>query len=266
MALQDLNSRFSSKGFAARAHRSLLRPNLWPLFRDAEGAILPEYRESLRKAEKAWPVIPFRTSLTEANHWESFVDCAIDRELRYFVVEHAASIAVVRKDESESDHIQNLMSVLEAVGAMGVLKVVPSGARLWEGRPEIRDRMDIIFIEPYALEDPKDLNDFAALVMQLASEFEFEDPGVYQDKILDIGFATGTSIRAVKSLFQSAAAFARNTGEGKISKHAIEQAIPTTAHVEKVWAGVKLLNQARASATSEELRRLHACHLNSLRI
>lgn len=263
MALQDLNSRFSSKGFAARAHRSLLRPHLWPLFRDAEDAILPEYRESLRKAKKAWPLTSYGTSLTETNHWENFVDCAIDRELRYFVVEHAASIAVVRKDESESDHIQNLMSVLEAVGAMGVLKVVPSGARLWEGRPEIRDRMDIIFIEPYALEVREDLNEFAAIVMELAAEFEFEDAWVYQDKILDIGFATGTSIRAINTLFRSAAASARNAGREKISTQDIALAIPTAAHVEKIWASVKLLDQARASASSDELRRLHANYLNN---
>ena len=264
MALLDLNSKFFSKGFAARSHRALMKPDLRGLFRDTDDDIQKAYFESLKAAEAAWSTSRARKNTSETEYWESVIETAIDRETQLYMVEHAQAFGTLRSGEESPDHIWNLMSVIESIGAMAILNFVPSGYRLWEGRPEVAERMDRIYIMPYDLSDPVQLNLFGVLLLGIADRYRFESPRVFEDLTIEIGISSGTCARAIETMFDKAAAEAVTDGRNKISSKDLLAAMGKAEHVEAVWEQVKLLREISKPATPERLREIHQAHLASL--
>lgn len=257
MALLDINSRFSSKGFAARSHRSVLRPDLRALYRDESDEIQTKYLASLRHAEKAWVGSRIAATTSESSYWRSFSDAAIDRQLKYFLVEHAAAIGKSPRDEEPGDHIWNLMSILEEVGCMGILNLIPEGYMLWEGRPEIAERMDRVYIKPYNVLDKSEITEFARLVLDVANRYVLESMDVVTNHIVEIGIATATSIRPVEELFARALVTTKNRGAEKIGIGDLMRAMDTREHVASLWAQVGVLNSISKPANRDELLAIH---------
>jgi len=264
MALLDLNSKFFAKGFAARSHRALMKPDLRGLYRDTDENIQKAYVESLKAAEAAWKVSRARKNTSETEYWESVIETSIDRELQLFMVEHAQAFGTLRSGEESPDHIWNLMSVIEAIGAMAILNFVPSGYKLWEGRPEVAERMDRIYVMPYDLSDETQLTLFGTLLLGVADRYDFESPQVFEDLTIEIGISTGTCTRAIETMFDKAAAEAATDGRDKITRKDLLAAMGKAEHVEAVWEQVKLIREISKPATPEELMAIHQAHLASM--
>ena len=263
MALLDTNARFSAKGFAARAHRSVLSPDLRSLYREATDEISEAYMLSLREADVTWRKAPSVRNTSESQYWDSFTDAAIGRGLKLLLIEHAAAIGKAPRGEEPKDHIWNLMSVLDKVECMGVLNLIPEGFALWDGRPEIAERMDRIFIEPYNLQDPEQLTEFARIVLYVADKYEWESENAVQDRIVDIGIATATGMRALQELFARADRNARTRGRQKIGGEDIETAYETETHIANLWRQVDLLKSISKPASNDALRDIHRSFLEA---
>lgn len=261
MALLDINSNFSSKGFAARSHRAVLRPDLRALYRDATDELNEDYLASLLNAEKAWGVSRSVVSTPEHFYWQAFSDLAIDRKLKYLLVEHAAAIGRVPKDEEPRNHVWNLMSLLEKTECMGIFNLIPEGYKLWEGRPEISERMELVFIRPYDICDESELTQFSKIVVKVASRYELESDRVFTEQINEIAIATATSIRPVEKLFSKASVNAQNRGSKAIGFNDISTAFETDTHIATLWHQVRLLNTISKSATKDQLMEIHQRYL-----
>lgn len=266
MALLDKGTRFSAKGFSARAHRSLLRPDLRGLYRDSSDAIRDAYLDSLRAAEDAWKGRRPSSATPEHEHWDNFIELAIDRELKYLLVEHAAALCSTTKDESSPDHMQNLMSVMDKIGAMAILNLVPSGYLLWEGRAEIADRLDRVYIWPYEVQREDQMQEFAKLLTDMAKRYSI-DPVVLKASqvVVEIGIATGTSVRAIEELFDRAGSLANQAGRPVIAEDIIDS-FPNRDHVVSVWRDVRLLHEHGTPARKEDLLAIHGEYLKSSQV
>lgn len=257
MALLDTNSKFTSKAFAARAHRAILIPDLRAIYRDQSDAIQKEYMASLSEAEKAWKTTRSSRLITEGDYWLSFTEAAISRGLIFLLVEHATAIATLRTGEESPDHIQNLMSIVEVVGAMAILNYVPSGRKLWEGRPEVADRMDRIYIKPYDITDKAQLTEFGKLAVKIGARYKFESEKVIRDNIVDIGIATATTVRSVEELFERASVNALKSKRQAINVDDVMSAMDSEKHIAAIWDQVRILKEISQPATSEELKKIH---------
>ncbi|MFC3716313.1 hypothetical protein ACFONC_09120 [Luteimonas soli] len=257
MALLDINAKFSAKGFAARAHRSVLCPDLRSLYREATDEISEAYMRSLRDADTAWRKGSAASNTSESRYWAAFTEAAIGRDLKLLLVEHAAAIGKAQRGEEPKDHIWNLMSILDQVGCMGILNLIPEGFALWDGRPEIAERMDRIYIKPYDLRDREQLTEFARIVLHVAEKYEWESENAVQDRIVDIGIATATGMRALQELFARADINAKRRGSGRICGKDIEDAYETETHIANLWRQVDLLNRISKPATNGALRDIH---------
>lgn len=261
MALLDFNSKLLPKGFAARAHRAVLTPDFRGLYRDTDDKIQSAYLESLLLAERSWERSRARSSTTESEYWASFMEASISRGIKFILVEHADAFGTLRDGEEPTDHMQNLMSVTEAIGAMAVLNYVPGGYKLWLGNSEVADRMDRIFIHPYDPSDDEQMNSFAFLVTGVAERYPFESPTVYQDLVVPIAISTGTSTRAMEQLFRRAEGAAEKCGRTLIRAEDVIVSFETKEHVESVWKQVRLLKEISRPATCAELLEVHRQYL-----
>jgi hypothetical protein len=264
MALLDTNSAFSSKAFAARSHRAVLRPDLRALYRDASEEITESYLESLRAAEKAWATSRAAQRTPEHEYWRSFSEAVIDRKIKYVLVEHAAAIGKVAKGEEPGNHLWNLMSLFDSTGCMGILNLIPDGYALWEGRPEIAERLERIFIRPYDLLDKEQLTEFADMVFKVAKKYELESDEVIMNQITEIAIDTATGMRPVEKLLARASVNARSRGVSKIGAEDIASAFETTEHVAALWRQARLLDTISRPATKDELYAIHRLHLGEL--
>lgn len=265
MVLLDTNSAFSPKAFAARSHRAVLRPDLRALYRDADEELGASYLESLRAAEKAWSFNRSAQKVPEHEYWQGFAEGLRDRKIKHVLFEHAAAIGRAPKDDEPRNHLWNLMSLLETTDAMGILNLIPDGHLLWEGRPEISERLERVFIRPYDIRDKGQLSEFAnKIVMRIASEYELESLKAIRSIIHDIAIATATGIRPVKRMFAQARINAMRRGSQKISASDIAAAFETPEHVAALWRQADLLHSISRPATTAELRAIHRNHVNGL--
>lgn len=253
MALLDANAKFSAKGFAMRSHRALMRPDFRGLYRDTDDEIQRAYLDSLRRAERAWPATRGLRGSTETDYWLGFTESAIDRELKYFLVEHATALGTLKTGEVPADHIQNLMSLMEAAGAMGVLNLVPEGYKLWEGRPEISDRMDMVYIAPYDIRIESQATEFARLVLAIAEQHDVKAEAAIQELITQIAIATATSIRPIEEMLERAKSLCIQDGRACITADDLLSAMPTMDHVKALWERVRILKRISAPADKDEL-------------
>lgn len=262
MVLLDTNSTFSSKGFAARSHRAVLRPDLRALFRDSSEEVSERYLESLRAAEKAWSSSRTAQRTAEHEYWQSFGEAVIDRKIKYVLFEHAAAIGRAARGEEPKNHLWNLMSLLEASECMGILNLIPEGYQLWEGRPEIAERLERVFIRPYDICDKAELTEFATnVVLKVASRYALESDEVVECQITEIAIATATSMRAVEKVFAKALVNAASRGSTRIGARDLALAFETPKHVTALWRQANLLDCISKPATKDELFAIHKLHL-----
>lgn len=262
MVLLDANAKFSSKAFAARAHRAVLRPDLRALYRDSSDEASESYLSSLQAAENAWRASRASIRTAEHEYWQSFGEVVAERKIKYILFEHAAAIGTAAKGEEPKDHLWNLMSLLETTGCMGILNLIPEGYRLWDGRPEIAERLERVFIRPYDICDKEQLTEFATkVVLKVASPYKLESDKVIHSHINEIAIATATSMRPVEKLFARAEVNARSRGSATIGANDILGAFETTEHITALWRQAGLLSHISKPATGKELMAIHQAHL-----
>jgi len=262
-ALLDTDSAFSSRAFAARSHRAALRPDLRALYRDADEREAESYLQHLCAEEKTWSACRTAQRTPEHEYWQSFGEAVLDRKIKYVLIEHAAAIGrSTDADVKPKNHLWNLMTLFESTGCMGILNLIPEGYDLWEGRPEISERLERVFIRPYEICDKAQLTEFARLVFDVAKEFELESDNVVKDQIIEIAIATATSIRPVKKLFGKACVNAMARGSSKIGFIDIASAFETTDHISALWKQASLLHEISKPATKDELLGIHRLHLS----
>lgn len=257
MALLQSNSKFNAKGFAARSHRSVVVPDIRGIYRDAGGLVAEDYELSLASVESSWARSESSRNTTEAQYWQGFTDCAKARDVKYLLVEHAHALCTTRKDETPADHVQNLMSVLETVGAMGVLTFVPSGHKLWADRPEVSSRIFKIFIKPYDLKCKKEVAEYARLLIALASAYSFDDQTTLKELCIELAIATGTSIRPMQELLKRALACALSDGRERISREDLTSSLPSENEIAAVWRDVALIDLYSTSPSLKAVRNVH---------
>ena len=239
-----------------------MRPDLRALYRDSSEAISKSYMESLKAAEKAWATSRAAKTTAEHEYWQSFAETVVDRKIKYVFFEHAAAIGRSAKGGEPRNHLWNLMSLLETTNCMGILNLIPEGHQLWEGRPEISERLDRVFIKPYDVCDQDQFNEFANnVVLEVASAYEIESEDVIRDQIEEIAIATATGMRPVKNLFAKANINAARRGSAAIGADDIRSAFETRDHVTALWNQAKLLSSISRPANSEELRSIHAAYI-----
>lgn len=262
MVLLDTNSTFSSKAFAARSHRAVLKPDLRALYRDCSEEVSGRYLESLRASEKAWISSGAARRTAEHEYWKSFGEALIDRKIKYVLFEHAAAIGRSAPGEEPKNHLWNLMSLLDSSECMGILNLIPEGYQLWEGRPEIAERLERVFIRPYDICDKAELTEFAnEVVLKVASRYALESDEVVECQIHEIAIATATSMRAVEKVFAKALVNAVSRGSTSIGVRDITLAFETSTHVTALWRQANLLNCISKPATKDELFAIHKLHL-----
>lgn len=264
MVLLDTNSTFSPKAFAARSHRAVLRPDLRALYRDSSAGMSESYLKSLRAAEKAWSSNRAAQRTAEHEYWQSFGEALLDRQIKYVFFEHAAAIGRSAKGELPGNHLWNLMSILETTNCMGILNLIPEGHSLWEGRPEIAERLDRVFIQPYDICDKEQLTEFATkVVLGVAKHYELESEDVVRCQINEIAIATATGMRPVERMFANANVNAARRGSATIGVDDIASAFESTEHVDALWKQAKLLRSISRSATKDQLLDIHKAHLEA---
>src|SRR3990167_3424384 len=262
MVLLDTNCTFSPKAFAARCHRAALKPDLRALYRNSDEQLSESYLESLLAAEKAWFSSRFAQGTPEHEYWRAFGETLIDRKIKYVLFEHGAAIGKSAKGEEPKNHLWNLMSLLETTETMGILNLIPEGYQLWEGRPEIAERLERVFIRPYDVLDKAQPNEVAnEVVMKVGSNYALESEEVIRCQIIEIAIATATSMRPVKKMFAKAQVNAASRGSEKISAADLAAAFETPDHGSALWDQAKLLHRISRPATKDELFAIHRAHL-----
>lgn len=265
MVLLDTNSTFSPKAFAARSHRAVLRPDLRALYRDSSVDLSESYLKSLHAAERAWSSSRSAQRTAEHEYWQSFGEALLDRQIKYVFFEHAAAIGRSAKGDLPGNHLWNLMSLLESTNSMGILNLIPEGHQLWEGRPEIAERLERVFIQPYDICDKAQLTEFGTkVVLGVAKRYELESEQVIRCQINEIAIATATGMRPVERMFAKATVNAARRGSAKIGAIDIASAFESAEHVSALWRQANLLRSISRPATSDELLGIHKAHLEEV--
>lgn len=246
MALLAAKSYFNSKGLAEESLEQLHMPDLAWLTRGA--TVTPEIEmieEAVAASREFWKGAS--RTLTEAGSWNAFKKNARERDMQIYSLEHASALCINHKDTRPAQHIINLMSVMEAIGAMAVLTTVQDGAALWKGRSEIRRRMDVIWMAPYDVSQAKDLECYLGLLKRIAAPYSFSPENLLERLAPEIAAATAAVYAEMVNLFQRAEENAHDAGRTEIVEADFHEAYYSADDLETLWSDVSMFWEVKRS-------------------
>ncbi|GHD72577.1 hypothetical protein GCM10007164_20340 [Luteimonas padinae] len=259
MAILGAKAYFNSKALAEESLDQLHMPDLSWLTRGAKTT--PEIEmieEALAASREFWKGAS--RNLTEAGSWNAFKKNARERDMKIFSLEHASALCINHKDTRPAQHIINLMSIMEATGAMGVLTTIQDGAALWKGRSEVRRRMDVIWMAPYDVSKPEDLKCYLGLLKRIAAPYSFNPQNLLERLAPEIAAATAAVYAEMVNLFQRAEESAHDAGRTELIEADFHEAYYSADDLETLWSDVarfwEVKRSDKASAVTERADKL----------
>ncbi|TWI13535.1 hypothetical protein IP93_00697 [Lysobacter ruishenii] len=254
MTLLAENSYFNSRGLAHDCLEQMFVPNIDWLIDDAEARDFHEGGSALSKSREVWAGLS--KDVTEIKAWSLFRNNAKARGLKLLSLEHASAMCINHRDKSPAQHIMNIMSLTEDIGAMSLMTSIQNGPKLWEGRSEIRRRADVIWLAPYDVSIKEDRQCFLRMLKSICERYQFRTADLPAKLAPEIAVTTAAVCGEVVNLFDRAAQHASDAGRVEIIKSDIEQAYYPKAELETLWQDVREFWIAYKSHNPAEVSRL----------
>lgn len=249
LARLDKQSYFSSRSLVEALVQELFVPQLkW--LRDGgepnDEAVEAICRE-IDEAKAVWDESYCRKD-SEPQRWRTFERLADARKTWLVCIDQAAALCTNHKNKDPADHIINLMTLAESTGLNFVLSGIHAAAALWEDRPEIRRRCDIIWMRPYSHQRQADRDLFLQVLKT------FESHGGYAGKNLLIKMApellsASAGVFGVLEKILNEARFRAEADERqKVSNGDIEASFYGARDYKKLWEDVERFEEIMGPA------------------
>ena len=254
MATQTENSYFKSSALAENIHRELFSPDLRFLKPTDAGEEFDTYcRTQMHMAANTGLNINYRNT-PETRVWPIISMLAKQRCIELISIEHADALSKNHANQVPAEHVRNIMSVNEDIGSKLIFTSATNGYKLYERDREVCDRMFIVPLYPYDLQNSDEANSFLKLLFAISLDFEFEPHNLFKSMYREIAAVTGTTIRDVFSLFAMARSVAHISGRAKITKSDLMSVMPSLADCKNTLADIALFREKVRPCSAGELK------------
>jgi energy-coupling factor transporter ATP-binding protein EcfA2 len=249
LARLDKQSYFSSRSLVEALVEQLFVPQLkW--LRDTgernDEAVEAICRE-VAEAKSVWDE-GYNSKVNEPQRWSTFERLAIARRTWLVCIDQAAALCTNHRNKDPADHIINLMTLAESSGLNFVLSGIHTAAALWEDRPEIRRRSDIIWMRPYSHQRRADRDLFLQVLKTFQSDVGYAGKNLLIKMAPELMSACAGVFGVLEKILKEARFRAEADERQEVSKGDIEASYYGARDYKKVWEDVERFEEIMGHA------------------
>ncbi|WP_214904097.1 hypothetical protein [Stenotrophomonas sp. ISL-67] len=235
--------KFNPKDFALRLHQEITEPDeAWTSASSRVGN--PDAAHAAAEARAAssiWREVRARTP--ERVLRLSFERMSKVRGLKYIIIEEAANISRVGKNQSARNYMLGIMALIEEIGCCAIMIGTHEAAPLFEDAQEILNRSEVLYMRPYSLKIEEDVVAYASMVKAIGSGIPLSHKTLLQDNLDLIALNGGGIFGPTYRFLRQADAERCKTSERVLTEKHLRTASGTARNHTSLWSDIDAFNR-----------------------